>query len=56
MSPSFDPQTGFFYVNAREQCDVFSTAPQPYEAGHASCGSAYFPAADSEPYYGRRQI
>jgi alcohol dehydrogenase (cytochrome c) len=52
MSPSFDPQTGFFYVNAREQCDVFSTAPQPYEAGHAYYGSAYFPAADSEPYYG----
>ncbi len=52
MSPSFDPQTGLFYVNAREQCDAFSTAPQPYEAGHAYYGSAYFPSADSEPYYG----
>ena len=27
MSPSFDPQTGLFYVTVREQCDTFSTAP-----------------------------
>jgi alcohol dehydrogenase (cytochrome c) len=51
-SPTFDPQTGLFYVNAREQCDVFSTAPQPYEPGHAYYGSAYFPADDSEPFWG----
>jgi alcohol dehydrogenase (cytochrome c) len=52
MSPTFDPQTGFFYVTAREQCDIFSTAPQPYEAGHAYYGSAYFPAEEAEPYWG----
>ncbi|PYX78283.1 MAG: PQQ-dependent dehydrogenase, methanol/ethanol family [Acidobacteria bacterium] len=52
MSPTFDSQTGLFYVNAREQCDIFSTAPQPYEAGHAYYGSAYFPADDTEPYWG----
>jgi alcohol dehydrogenase (cytochrome c) len=52
MSPTFDPQTGLMYVNAREQCDMFSTAPQPYEAGHAYYGSAYFPADDAEPYWG----
>ena len=51
-SPTFDPQTGLFYVNAREQCDKFSTAPQPYEAGHAYYGSAYFPADDTEPFWG----
>ncbi len=51
-SPTFDSQTGLFYVNAREQCDKFSTAPQPYEAGHAYYGSAYFPADDTEPYWG----
>lgn len=51
-SPTFDPQTDLFYVNAREQCDIFSTAPQPYEAGHAYYGSAYFPADDTEPYWG----
>jgi len=52
MSPSFDAQTGLFYVSAREQCDIFSTAPQPYEAGHAYYGSAYFPSDEAEPYWG----
>jgi len=52
MSPTFDSQTGLFYVTAREECDIFSTAPQPYEAGHAYYGSAYFPSAEAEPYWG----
>ncbi|MGB7845280.1 MAG: PQQ-dependent dehydrogenase, methanol/ethanol family [Candidatus Acidiferrum sp.] len=52
MSPSFDPQTKLFYVTAREQCDIFSTAEQTNEEGHAYYGSAYFPAADAEPYWG----
>jgi len=52
MSPTYDPQTGLFYVTAREQCDVFSTAPQPYQAGHAYYGSAYFPNDDAAPFYG----
>jgi len=52
MSPTFDPQTKLFYVSAREQCDIFSTAPQPYEEGHAYYGSAYFPSEDAEPFWG----
>jgi len=52
MSPSFNAQVGLFYVSAREQCDIFSTAPQPYEAGHAYYGSAYFPSDEAEPYWG----
>ncbi len=52
MSPTFDSQTGLFYVTAREECDIFSTAPQPYEAGHAYYGSAYFPSDKAEPYLG----
>ncbi len=52
MSPTYDPQTQIFYVTAREQCDVFSTAPQPYEAGHAFYGSAYFPNDDAAPFTG----
>jgi len=52
MSPTFDSQTGFFYVTAREQCDIFSTAPQPYQAGHAYYGSAYFPNDDTAPFWG----
>jgi len=52
MSPSFDTETALFYVTAREECDIFSTAPQPYQAGHAYYGSAYFPADQSLPYWG----
>jgi alcohol dehydrogenase (cytochrome c) len=52
MSPTYNQQTGLFYVTAREQCDIFSTAPQPYEEGHAYYGSAYFPADQAEPYSG----
>ena len=52
MAPTYDPQTALFYVTARDQCDIFSTAPQPYEAGHAYYGSAYFPSEQAEPYRG----
>jgi alcohol dehydrogenase (cytochrome c) len=52
MAPTYDSQTGLFYVTARDQCDIFSTAPQPYEAGHAYYGSAYFPSDEAEPYWG----
>jgi alcohol dehydrogenase (cytochrome c) len=52
MAPTYDPQTSLFYVTARDQCDIFSTAPQPYEPGHAYYGSAYFPSDEAEPYRG----
>jgi alcohol dehydrogenase (cytochrome c) len=52
MSPTYDPQTKLFYVTAREQCDIFSSAPQPYDAGHAFYGSAYFPNDDAQPFWG----
>ena len=52
MAPTYDPQTNLFYVTARDQCDIFSTAPQPYEPGHAFYGSAYFPSEEAKPYVG----
>lgn len=52
MPPTYNPQTGLLYVTARDQCDIFSTAPQPYEPGHAFYGSAYFPSEEAEPYLG----
>ena len=52
MSPTYDPQTKLFYVTAREQCDIFATAPQPFEAGHAYYGSAYFPNDEAQPFWG----
>ena len=33
MSPSHNPQTGLFYVTAREQCDTYYSAPQIYKEG-----------------------
>jgi alcohol dehydrogenase (cytochrome c) len=52
MAPTYDPESGLFYVTSRDQCDIFSTAPQPYEAGHAFYGSAYFPSEEARPYLG----
>jgi alcohol dehydrogenase (cytochrome c) len=52
MSPTYDPQTKLFYVTAREQCDLISTAPQPFEEGHAYYGSAYFPNDETAPFWG----
>jgi alcohol dehydrogenase (cytochrome c) len=52
MSPSYDPHTSLLYVTAREQCDIFSTAPQPYDEGHAYYGSSYFPNDDATPFWG----
>jgi alcohol dehydrogenase (cytochrome c) len=52
MAPTYSPKSGLFYVTSRDQCDIFSTAPQPYEAGHAFYGSAYFPSEEARPYLG----
>jgi alcohol dehydrogenase (cytochrome c) len=52
LAPSYSPKTETFYVTARDQCDIFSTAPQPYEPGHAFYGSAYFPSEEARPYLG----
>src|SRR6266571_5622448 len=52
MSPTYDPRTKLFYVTAREQCDIFATAPQPYDAWHAYYGSAYFPNDEAQPFWG----
>ena len=38
-SPSYSPQTGLFYVMAREQCDTFYAAPQMYREGRLYFGS-----------------
>jgi len=40
---TYDPADELFYVTAREQCDIFATAPQPYDAGHAYSARPIFP-------------
>ena len=42
MAPTYDPATSLFFVTSRDQCDTFSTAPQPYEAGHAYMAAPTF--------------
>ena len=39
----YDPQTKLFYVTAREQCDIFSTAPQAFERGPRLLRQRVFP-------------
>jgi alcohol dehydrogenase (cytochrome c) len=39
MSPSYSPETGLFYVTAREQCDTYYSAPQVYREGRLFFGS-----------------
>ena len=56
MSPSYSPQTGLFYVNVREQCDIFTTAPQVFHAGRAFLGSAYSMDADEKDWGALRAI
>jgi alcohol dehydrogenase (cytochrome c) len=56
MSPSYSPQTGLFYVNAREQCDIFTTGPQVFHAGRAFLGSGYNMEADAKDWGALRAI
>jgi alcohol dehydrogenase (cytochrome c) len=56
MSPSYSPQTGLFYVNAREQCDIFTVAPQAFHAGRPYLGSGYSMEADEKDWGALRAI
>jgi alcohol dehydrogenase (cytochrome c) len=41
MSPSYSPQTGWLYVQAREQCDIFTVSKQNFHPGRVFLGSNY---------------
>jgi len=56
MSPSFNPQTGLLYVTAREQCDLFTAAPQPFHPGHPYIGSVYFKPVEEKAWGALRAI
>jgi alcohol dehydrogenase (cytochrome c) len=56
MSPSFSPQTGLFYVAAREECDIFTAQPQPFHAGRPYLGSTYFKSSGDKPWGALRAI
>jgi alcohol dehydrogenase (cytochrome c) len=51
MSPSFNPQTGLFYVTTREVCAKFYAFPQKFLEGHVYWGGAV-ERIPGEPGYG----
>jgi len=50
MAPTYDPQTSLFYVTARDQCAIFSTARNPRSRPRL-LRSAYFPSEEARPYW-----
>jgi alcohol dehydrogenase (cytochrome c) len=48
-SPSYSPQTKLFYVVTSNECDIFTSAPQKYRAGHDFLGSVYVPDPVERP-------
>ena len=56
MSPSFSPQTGYFYVTAREECTIFFTSPQKYRTGQSFLASAFQVKPDEKSWGALRAI
>ena len=56
MSPSFHPQTGYFYVAVREQCDIYFTSPQKYREGQLFVGSTLHTKPGDESWGALRAI
>jgi alcohol dehydrogenase (cytochrome c) len=48
-SPSYSPDTNLLYVATSTECDVFTSSPQPYKAGHDFLGSVYVPDPVERP-------
>ncbi|HEY3928178.1 MAG TPA: PQQ-dependent dehydrogenase, methanol/ethanol family [Candidatus Koribacter sp.] len=48
-SPSYNPETGMLYVATSNECDIFTSGPQPYRAGHDFLGSVYVPDPVERP-------
>jgi len=48
-SPSYNPDTGLLYIATSTECDIFTSAPQKYRAGHDFLGSVYVPDPVDRP-------
>ena len=48
-SPSYSPDTRLLYVATSTECDLFTSSPQPYRAGHDFLGSVYVPDPVERP-------
>jgi alcohol dehydrogenase (cytochrome c) len=49
FSPSYSPDTKLLYVATSNECDIFTSAPQKYRAGHDFLGSVYVPDPVERP-------
>ncbi len=49
FSPSYNPQTGLFYMQTFEKCSIYTKRPAEWEAGHAFLGGAQRVAPDYKP-------
>jgi alcohol dehydrogenase (cytochrome c) len=48
-SPSYNPETEMLYIATSNECDIFTSGPQPYRAGHDFLGSVYVPDPIERP-------
>lgn len=48
-SPSYSPETKLLYVATSNECDIFTSSPQKYRAGHDFLGSVYVPDPVTRP-------
>lgn len=48
-APSYNPATGLIYVATSNECDMFTSSPQTYRAGHDFLGSVYVPDPAERP-------
>jgi hypothetical protein len=49
FSPSYNPQTKLLYVATTTECDIFTSSPQQFRAGHDFLGSIYVPDPKERP-------
>jgi alcohol dehydrogenase (cytochrome c) len=50
MAPSFNPQTGWFYFQVREQCDIYFTSAPVYVEGKPYWGSVFRGVTDEREW------
>jgi alcohol dehydrogenase (cytochrome c) len=55
-SPSYSPQTGLFYQNAREQGAIYYLTEAPYEQGKRFMGASRRPIPGEEPWGALRAL
>ncbi len=48
-APSYSPNTKMLYLATSTECDVFTSSPQQYRAGHDFLGSVYVPDPVERP-------